>query len=362
MRSLARAAVVLVFSLALTAGAARAKDRPAPRRTGAPAREAPRASGQSAPEPAPAPGASGSDVVRLRFAWPAAAEVQATQRRTRHRTGLPPSTTITRFTQRLEQAGGALRISTRGTSWEGDAPYPGPPAAVDGILRAAESVVQVVSPEGEFVALEGVEALRPGMARMLEGSVPDDQRERALAFAEAATQAQAREMWNLAVGFWIGADLELGERYGMRTEAEVPLLGTRADFEQEFSVRRRVPCSARDHEERCVEITLRAAPDPAALPGLARAVVAKLAGPEARLPEDALRELVVENELVLVTEPATLLPHRFVWTRSVRATVAEGGGEPRVLEQVERSESDYQYGAPARKKPARKAKRTAARG
>lgn len=375
MRSLARAAATLALLLAHAGAPARAQEGGRPSRPAA--RESTRAaaaSGRAHPAPARPSGppakpqqsaaAEGDNpaVVRLRFAWPAAANVQATQRRTRVRTGHEPSTTTTRFTQRLERRDGALRISTAGTTWEGDAPYRGPPGAVDGVMRAAETVVQVVSPEGEFQGLEGVEALRPAMARLLEGSVPPEQVERALGFAEAAMQAQAREMWNLAVGFWIGADLELGERYGMRAEAEVPLAGAKAEFEQEFSVRRRVPCSARHPEERCVEVTLRSAPDPAALPGLTRAVVAQLAGPDARLPEEALRELVVENELLLVTEPETLLPHRFVWTRSVRATIAggeDGKGEPQVLEQVDRSEADYRYDPPAGKKPARKAKRAA---
>jgi hypothetical protein len=348
--------------------------------TGAVAREDPPASAPSSPAhlpgvaaPAsPVPGAPAAEpagvgqvdpkLVRLRFDWPASTEVQATQRRTRTRTGHAPVTTTTRFTQRLERREGTLRISTSGTTWEGDAPYPGSPAAVEGVLRAAERVMQVVSPEGEFRGLEGVEALRPALSRVLEGSVPPEQLERALTFAEASMQLQAQEMWNLAVGFWIGADLELGERYVMRTEAEVPLAQTLAEFEQEFSVRRRVPCSARDHDERCVEVTLRSAPDPAALPALARGVVAQLA-PEASGAVEALRGLVMENELLLVTEPARLLPHRVVWTRTIRGTLgaAEGaGGEPRLLEQVDRHEADYRYDAP-RKKPPRKPKRAAPR-
>jgi hypothetical protein len=375
MRSLARAAAALVLVSApcgaFASGVAGGSPG-GPPDASRPTRAVERAPARSAPAPLPGAGTppqpspdtlADPSLVRLRFGWPAAGEVQTTQRRTRLRTGQAPSATTTRFTQRLERRDGALRISTAGTTWDGDAPYPGPPGAVDGVLRASEEVVQVVSPEGEFRGLEGVEALRPAMARLLEGAVPPDQVERALGFAEAVMQAQAREMWNLAVGFWIGADLELGERYGMRTEAEVPLVGTKAEFEQEFSVRRRVPCSARHPDERCVEVTLRSAPDPAALPGLTRAVIAQLAGPDAKLPEEALRELVVENELLLVTEPATLRPHRFVWTRSVRATIADGdgSGEPRVLEQVDRSESDYRYDPPARKKPARKAKRAASR-
>ena len=208
MRSLARAAATLALLLAHAGAPARAQEGGRPSRPAA--RESTRAaaaSGRAHPAPARPSGppakpqqsaaAEGDDpaVVRLRFAWPAAANVQATQRRTRVRTGHEPSTTTTRFTQRLERRDGALRISTAGTTWEGDAPYRGPPGAVDGVMRAAETVVQVVSPEGEFQGLEGVEALRPAMARLLEGSVPPEQVERALGFAEAAMRgAGARDV------------------------------------------------------------------------------------------------------------------------------------------------------------------------
>jgi hypothetical protein len=314
-------------------------------------------------DPAPRRG----EVVALRFAWPAALDAAATQRRTRLRTGRPSATTTTRYVQRVSRAEDGYRVATARTRWEGEPPYAGPRDAVDAIVRASESVVQVVSPEGEFVRLDGLDALRPAMERLVAGAeLPPDQLARALDAAESAARAQAREAWNLAVGFWTGADLELGERYVMRVEADLPLLpGAKADHDQEFSVRRRVPCSAAERERRCVEITLRATPDPAALERVARELAARVAGPErpgtaGELPR---RTVAVENELLLVTEPATLLPHRLVWTRSVRVTTVAPGdadADPEIVEQVDRTESDWRYPA-ARPVPARGARRNASR-
>ena len=48
---------------------------------------------------------------------------------------------------------------------------------------------------------------------------------------------------------------------------------------------------------------------------------------------------------MLVTDPATLLPRRMVWTRSVRLGGAER--EATSVEQVDRREYDFRYPEPA---------------
>jgi len=120
-------------------------------------------------------------------------------------------------------------------------------------------------------------------------------------------------------------------------------------------VRRRVPCSAGERALRCVEITLRSTPDPEVLPAAARALLPRLAAPGA---VNRAAELSIEDELLLVTEPATLLPRRVVWTRAVRAAPPSADGAAPVLELVDRTETEYRYPPPRR--PARKPSRTAA--
>lgn len=305
--------------------------------------------GRARPEDA----ARRDDVVSLRFAWPDPLTAEVAYRRTRTRTGDPASTFTARYTQVAERRGDGWHIRASGTRWSGDLPFP--EAIADDARRASEAVVQRVALDGEFSGLEGADALRPVLTAALER--PDlrkEQVERAVATGEAAMRAESEEMWNLGVGFWIGADLELGARYGMENEAEVPLLsGTTAEYQVEFSARRRVPCLATEREARCVEITLRSVPAPQVLPRITKALLVRLAGSEAAAATGALREVSVENELVLVTEPATLLPHRLVWTRRVRATA--DGNDAHAVEQVDRREYDYRYGVA--KKPAPKRKR-----
>jgi hypothetical protein len=292
----------------------------------------------------PAPAPRRADVAALRFGWPDDARARVTFRRTRLRTGERPEVFTARYETVAARGPTGVLVSTRGTTWKGDLPVA--PALAPDAIRASEAVVQRVRPQGEFVALEGVEALRPVLARVLdEARVPPDQAERALGLALAATRAEAEELWNLLVGFWTGADLTVGERYAMQSEAELPLLaGVRAPQAVEFGVRARVPCAASEKVARCVELFLRSTPDRAALDRSSPALLARLFPDGEEAPAGASRELTAERTLVLVTEPATLLPRRMVWSKAVRVGGVDGGRP--VVEQVDRSEWDWRWAPP----------------
>lgn len=297
----------------------------------------------AAEEPGREPAAD-APVASLRFRWTAPLRAKVTYRRTRIRPGGARSTFTARYEARVEAEQDGLRITTRGTSWRGDLPFPR--ALAREAIRASEAVAQRVGEDGEFAGLLGVEAMRPVLARVFEDAkVPPEAAERALLLALGAMRAEAEEVWNLAVGFWAGADLAVGETYVLQSEAEVPLLpGVRAVQVVEFGARRRVPCTAGERAPRCVELTLRSTPDRAALERASGALLARLVPEEGERPPGAARDLSAESELVLVTDPATLLPRRMVWTKAVRLGAAERG--PARAEQVDRSEWDYRYVAP----------------
>lgn len=287
----------------------------------------------------------GPEVAGLRFAWPDAARARVAYRRTRLRTGARPGIFTARYELVAERDELGVRVATRGTTWRGELPVPR--ALMKDAIRASQAVVQRIDADGEFRGLDGAEALRPVLARVLEDAkVPPDQAERALALALAAARSEAEELWNLAVGFWTGAELRLGETYAMESHADLPLLSAvRAPHAVEFSVRRRVPCSARERALRCVEAVLRSVPDRASLERSTAALVARLLPDGAAPPDEARRDLDVESELVLVTDPATLLPRRLVWTRAIR--LGAGERDPPLAEQVDRSEYDYRWLPPA---------------
>ena len=279
------------------------------------ARAVERAPARSPPAPLPGAGTppqpspdtlADPSLVRLRFGWPAAGEVQATQRRTRVRTGQAPSATTTRFTQRLERRDGALRISTAGTTWEGDAPYRGPPGAVDGVHA-----------RGRGGRAGGLAGGRVPRARGRRGAAAGDgAAPRGLGPARAGgAGARVRRGGDAGAG---ARDVEprggLLDRRGPRARRALrhARRGGGAARRGQGGVRagvlgapaRAVLGAPSRGALRRGDAPLRPGPGRAARPR-ARAWSRSSAGPDARLPEEALRELVVENELLLVTEPAT---------------------------------------------------------
>jgi hypothetical protein len=296
--------------------------------------------------------AADDSVARLRFGWTAPLRANVTYRRTRGRPGGARTIFTARYETRVEAEEDGLRITTRDTSWRGDLPFRR--ALAKDAIRASEAVVQRVGKDGEFAGLLGVEAMRPVLARVFEDAkVPPEAAERALLLALGAVRAEAEEVWNLAVGFWAGADLAVGETYALESEGEIPLLpGVRTMQVVEFGVRRRVPCTAGERALRCVEATLHSTPDRAALQRAAGALLARLVPEAGERTAAAAKDLSAESELVLVTDPATLLPRRVVWTKAVRLGTAEGGPVRAAL--VDRSEWDYRYPAPARPRKTRR--------
>ncbi len=293
----------------------------------------------------PSPHAAGAkgkaNVVSLRFAWPESGEVQVTYTKLKTQTGKPDERSTARYTGRTEKRGGEWRLTTSGTTWEGAAPFP-PPLVEEGI-RASEQVVQVVSGDLSQVRLEGTEALDPVFGKMFQGSnVPEAQRQRIVEMARRAMLAEASEMWTLAVGFWNGADLPLGRVQTGAHEGELPMApGASVRFQLRFSARKRVPCAG-ERSPRCVELSLRSVPDPESLKPALEGFVKSLV-PAGQTPPPGLFEKVsMQNDLVLVTEPETLLPHRLTWTKKAR--VRSMGKD---VETLDRTEYRYRY-PPAR--------------
>lgn len=324
---LARFTSVLALAVATRAIAA----PPIEAVTGAPA------AAEAAAPPAPRP-----RDLSLRFAWPRTLEARVVYRRVYSRTGGADRSFTARYREKAARKGAELRIASSGTRWEGEVLYP--PGEVRPAIRASEAVVQRVGADGAFIGLENEDALRPVLQRIYDAAgLSEEESEEVIARVEAAMVEEARAGWNLAVGFWIGAELDFGKAWEKEVDAPVwilPALAVKSRVRME--ARRRVPCTASERRARCVELTLHSEPDRAALPAITRAIVAKLAGAGEALPAGEVSEVGLATDLTLVTEPATLVPYRVVWRRAVRATVGDGDGA-RELEDVERTEWSWTY-------------------
>jgi tetratricopeptide (TPR) repeat protein len=79
-------------------------------------------------------------------------------------------------------------------------------------------------------------------------------------------EALVAEAYNIETSAWIGASLEQGVWYDMSAPLSLPLApGLFVTHQIEFAFTRQVPCTADSTDEACVEIVVRATPDPEVL-------------------------------------------------------------------------------------------------
>jgi hypothetical protein len=79
----------------------------------------------------------------------------------------------------------------------------------------------------------------------------------------ASVETLVAETYNIETGTWIGASLEQGVWYEMNVPLSLPLApGLFVTHQIEFAFTRGVPCMAGSLEEACMEIVVRATPDP----------------------------------------------------------------------------------------------------
>ena len=116
---------------------------------------------------------------------------------------------------------------------------------------------------------------------------------------------EVAENYNLQVGTWIDATLEQGVWYDMAAPLSLPLAPNLfLAHKIQFAYTRFVPCTADAADLSCVEIVLRATPDPAAAKEALAYVVRR-----SRLPSGQVPRLWSVTYMRLVTDPATLQPY-----------------------------------------------------
>jgi hypothetical protein len=110
------------------------------------------------------------------------------------------------------------------------------------------------------------------------------------------------EAYSLETGTWIGASLDQGVWYDMRGPLSLPLQpGLFVTHQIEFAFTRQVPCTADSSDEACVELVLRATPDPEELKKMLTYVSEAIG-----LNRKVALQLSSATYIRLVTEPRTL--------------------------------------------------------
>lgn len=166
------------------------------------------------------------------------------------------------------------------------------------------------------------------------------------ALSEQNMTASMAQAWNSMVGTWIDAEWEVGAVYEVRTEEPIPLLpGLTVPMTLQFSAAGRVPCDDGAAGNSCVELQMLSTPDSAGMQEVLRQVFERFGNqPEMQSVLEAMSSMEVENEITVVTEPSTLVPHVVVLEKRVRVLVKPTDGDPGgETVQVDRDVSWYHY-------------------
>jgi hypothetical protein len=258
-----------------------------------------------------------SGPVALKFAWPDGFQSHVLVAHESHRSGSEPTRFIAHQRMVSERKGNEIWVFTRDLTARGNEPD------LDSDMKVNEALVQVVAPDGRFRRAEGLEE---ALAALKGGSDDRESTRRALARSTALD-------WELMAGAWVGEKLAPDEVHRKQMKAYVPLLAAvEAVLDVEYGLEGRVPCTDEETDRRCVAVSYRArlAPeDRTATLGRVRRLIAT--APDKPVPEDVHAEI----EVLLVTDPETLVPHRLLQREALRVRLSLPDG--RVRETEERS-------------------------
>jgi hypothetical protein len=237
-----------------------------------------------------------ADTVALGFGWPDGLGANVTHDWTRTDPRKP--TKSESMTARLVVAaeGQTVRVAFR--DWQ--VPAGGQPAP------SLNKLSVVVDKAGTLVRVDG--KVSPEEATRLAGG-----RQQAADILPVLIQQNAENTWQMLVGTWAGAELELGAEYETGDEVPSPLFPeARLKRKLRFGAERRLPCPG-DTAKRCIELKLHSEPEPASL----KKVVEKLGAKFGAKGLGDVGQLGVTQAFTLVTEPERLIPHRLEIVKTV---------------------------------------------
>lgn len=206
----------------------------------------------------------------------------------------------------------------------------------------------VVSAKGEFLRIQDVakvrDEIRQLVLKMLPPSPDAEARARAekvldQVTSEAVLTAQQEGEWNLIVGYWLGASLDIGAPYATSYHMAIPIVpGATARWDSRFQLLRLVPCERQGQARTCAELELVNTPDRADVTQAIGRFVSN-AMPNA---QGQLEDMELEQHLRLSTEVPGLIPHHYEYTKTVRVKSTDKG-EKKVAEQVQVQRVDFDY-------------------
>lgn len=273
-----------------------------------------------------------ADTVSLRFAWPPGMEAQINTTRVQVQTSGTTDSMSASAQYRMHVASHPEGLIV---SYDGFV-FPPPDdttdvAQLNSLASQAAAMVPkvVVDTAGRFVRIEDVATVRARLDTLMTEMLEPEEAAAARAtlatmITEAALSGLAAQEWNVIVGRWTGEDLVMGTEYAFEEQTALPMLpGAAVTMVSHFNVARRTSCDDSAAGEDCVEIRLVSRPDPDEVTQLLTQFTEQLlATPGLGIAFESFEML---NEIVLVTEPSTLRPHRVRISKSMKGVVSAEG-------------------------------------
>ena len=160
--------------------------------------------------------------------------------------------------------------------------------------------------------------------------------------SEAFLTSRIAGEWNAIVGSWLGGvEMQLGQEYETTAREPLPLLpGEQVIMRNAFSASRLVDCRRGGGDRDCVELLFTSRSDPEDTKQVLQALLSRMGGQA--FSGMVFKTFEIESQILVVTEPNGLIPHRYKLTKTVRG-VAAMGQEERALEQVSVREMTYEW-------------------
>lgn len=293
--------------------------------------------------------------VKLEFAWPDGLQATVTQTKNKTREGTPsrlPSGVSAVFDMKAKKTAEGVVVSQNNFRLDTSAL----PASFSDVERKQLEIFTqaampsfLVSPAGDFQRLEDVSEFRDSLFSIFRKAIPSLASDPKLnellkqITSDASLNALASADWHQTVGFWAGGTLDVGEYYRTETPSAIPFLPNKTfKMISRFKIVGKVACSRMGQDRDCVEIEMETKPDPAEIASAIEELIKQFAASPARNSTEVIDSIEMTVNTRLVTEPSSLIPHRYSTNKRIVVTT-KAGNEKKALSETQDALTTYSY-------------------
>jgi len=315
---------------------------------------------ETAEAEAPAESAESENVAKFRFGWQSDTELVADVRKEYRRPGGESEVFRGGYRLSTERGDEGRRVRVE-PEMNPEVTGTDEVTVADGMATATVLALPVieVGSEGTFESVAELESAREafrGVVRELNGGDLELRQAKTLKplLTDEVLTSRAKQYWSFLVGTWAGSQVPIGEK--QETDAtdafEFPMVGRgEVDLELEFTVEERISCSSRPadsgSEPECVRITVKSRPDVQKMKEVLQKQVDHFAAQKAqkqgmdRVPDLTVTDVFIRSDMTLVTEPATLRPHRWTDKKTVRMSMEGPNGREKSYKLVDKTQTVF---------------------